>query len=209
MIVRELKKQLIQRLVMGGVLSLISLVGYYIIQDYSSQKAEERRVLQNEIVSLNGRIKRFEAMQLEFKESRKLWDRLTDTQKKRNGLDIGVAQQLFEELKEHYLLRNLKVDLSKPEELQDLYKTATTVVESSKVDIVFEGLSDDYVFAFLSAIGEYMPGYITIKSFRIVRDLDVNATVLQKIHEGTSVPMVKGSITLYWRDLKDTAQARK
>lgn len=203
--IRELKKRLIQRVIMGSVLLIFSLGGYFIIEDYSSTLFASQKKVQREIVALNAKIKRFEAKQMEYKESKKLWDRLADSEKLRNGLDIGATQRLFDEFKAQYLLRQLDVDLSKPEELNDM-KTQTTVVESSKVDITFEALSDEYVYALLAAINEYMPGYITIKSFRISREVGVTAAVLEKIYDGIAVPMVKGNITLYWRDLKDVSE---
>lgn len=202
----DIKKQLAQRITIAGIVLASGVAGYFIVNHYEQNLEKQQQFAQNEISKLNSKISAFERQQEEYEEARKLWNKLSDTQKRQNGLEISGAQQLLDDLKNYYLLRSLKVNMSKPVELRDLYKTTTTVVMSSKVDLTFEGQSDEYIFSFIGALKKYLPGYMTVKSFRLVRELSVTPSVLEKIRLGTAMPMVKGDISFNWRDLKDITQ---
>lgn len=203
---QDVKKILIHRIIAATLLAVGGVAGYFIVGKYQQVLVQEQQSVQKEITSVNAKINTLEHKQQEYDEAKKLWDRLSDRQKKRDGLEIAATQQLLDQLKNYYLLRTLKLNMSKPVELTDRYKTTTTVVLTSRVTLVFEGLSDEQVLSFLGALFKYMPGYMTVRTFHISRELSVTDGVLEKIKLGTSLPMVKGDLTFDWRDLKDATQ---
>lgn len=201
--VAQLKKEVIRRTIATLIIVVICAVGYWYFQSYGDQLAAQRDQLQRDIVSLNSKIVNFERKQQEYEEAKQLWSTLSDSQKKRSGIILGNAQQLLDNLKDQYSLGGFKADISKPVELKDIYKTDTTVVMSTKVELTFDALTDESIFAFVAALSRGLPGYVKIDYLHVMRSGEINPLLIRNLQQGTYQPVVQAKMTFYWRDLKD------
>lgn len=199
----EVKATLIKRIILSAVMLVLTVAAYYYIESYRENMAAKEDKVQRNVTNLNSQITEFDRKYKEFKEASKLWEKLNSKQKKRSGLQINTVQNFLEDLKQEYRIIELNVNMSKPEELKDSYRTATTVVVSSTVEINFRAISDEYVLSFIATLMNDFPGYIKILSFRINRETELTPDVLQKLQRGTLIPLINGDIKLQWRDLKD------
>ncbi len=205
----EVRATLIKRVAISAVMLILTLAAYYYIENYRITMAEKEAKVQRNVSNLNSQITEFDRKYKEFKEASKLWEKLNNTQKKRAGLQINTVQDFLEELKQEYKIIELNVNMSKPEELKDSYRTTTTVVVSSIVEINFRAISDEYVLSFISTLMNDLPGYVKVLSFRINRENELTPEMLQQLQKGTLVPLINGDIRLQWRDLKDITKKKE
>lgn len=198
-----LRREMIRQCIITGTVLMLCVCVYVSLHMYGNGLEEVKIQIDREITSINSRVVNFERKQQEYEEAKKLWSTLSDNQKKRPGIVLGNAQQFLENLKNQYALGAFKADISKPVELQDVYKTETTVVVSTRVDMVFDGLTDESIFAFISALNRGLPGYVKMDSLQVTRQGEVSPVLLKNLSEGRYQPVVQGRLSFYWRDLKD------
>lgn len=207
--IAQLKKESIRQGIITCSIIVLCVAGYLYLGAYSNTLNQEKSTIQKDITATNSRIVNFQRKQQEYEEAKKLWATLSDNQKKRSGIILANAQQLLENLKNQYALGGFKADISKPEELKDIYKTETTVVVSTKVDLTFDALTDESIFSFIGALSRGLPGYVKILSLQISREGNIGPVLLKNLQEGKYQSVVQGRLSFYWRDLKDVSEDAK
>lgn len=203
--VSQLKRKVVIQAIITAIVLTLSTVLYYQLQSYEASLNLSLIHTKNEATSIKSRIVNFQRKELEYDEAKKLWANLSDSQKKRSGIVLASAQQLLENLRNQYSLGGFKADISKPVDLQDVYRTETTVVASTKVELSFDALNDESVFAFIGALSRGLPGYIKISSLQVTREGEITPVLLKNLQEGKYQPVVRGRMAFYWRDLKDVS----
>lgn len=205
MYVDHLKRNLLKQVLYSGII-VAALAGSYVLFDEkSTQLKEELRKHQSEIQQQKQKIETLLLQQKDFRESAKLWEQLSDDSKKLEGLRIEEGRLLLEELKDDYKLGSLDIKVTPPTELSGAYKTETSTIMSSKVNLSYTAISDQYALSFLDALLTRMPGYIQISNFSIRRDSDFSAAIIESIYNGQLPALVSVSLEFQWQDLKSTA----
>jgi hypothetical protein len=199
----KLKKLLIIQLSVCGGIILVAMLLYYWLDNKKQTDLQQSGVLQGEISGLYVKLNAINKKAKEIKEATKLWQRLNEKHKKREGLKIDSIKKTFDQFKKRYRLSEANLDLSTPVELVDIYKTDTTVVVSSEVTVKFKAITDEYVFSFIDAVLKELPGYVKVEMLQMSRTGEVNDDLLRRISKGENPELVAGSMTFQWRDLKD------
>ena len=201
----QLKKNIAVRLGLYAFI-LATLVGAYYFLNQSHLKVKEKlNWLQNDINAVNNKLDNLNKKTLEFSEAVKAWEGFEEKQKKLQGLRINESKDLLDRYKEEFKLSKMNIEFSKPEELEDEFKTDVINTISSSVSISFSSITDELAFQFLYALIHEFPGYIEIKSFSLTRTTDISKVILEDIARGDIPALVNGRVDFSWRDLKYTA----
>lgn len=197
---------MIVRLVTAAILLLSSFVSYYLLsgkaEEYERDFNQLRSAINVEESKLNKIIKQKE----DFKESIRLWQRLSDNTKRREGLKIDRGQEILTQLQEEFYLNSFSSEFTLPEELADIYKTDTTVVVSSNVSIKFQSITDELALSFIDTLTRELPGYTKLQNLSLKAMGDTQGVLstedLQKISQGEFPSLIDVNLVFKWQDLK-------
>lgn len=115
---------------------------------------------------------------------------------------IRALRPVVETLEERYKFSKLDVKISK---LDDpvAASNADYLIIKSDLTIEFEGLTDEYVYSFIHALIQDLPGYLYLQELKINKLQPITPVLLQQASaSGTSTPLVSGSMMLAWRTIK-------
>lgn len=183
---------------------------YFYLNKNHAELDRRKFSLKGQIMSTNTQMANLERKAREVNEAMKLWKRLTGKQKKREGLRIDEVQKRFKKMRVDYKVSDMHINFSTPKELKNKnYKTATTVVVSSDVNLKYSSLSDEYILSLAGAIIKDFTGYVKVKSFRMKKESDLDKKTLLRISRGEKPSIVTGELQFKWRDLKDISQEKK
>jgi hypothetical protein len=200
--IKTLQKKTLTRT--GAYLLIIVCVVSICIYLGSVEKTvqEKHDWLKNDISQLSRKLDGLSIKAKEFAEAAKMWEGLSDEQKKLQGMKINNAKDLLDKLKDQYKLVDVKISFSKPDELKEVYISDTIAVVSSEVSIDFKGMTDEFILGFVADILNQFPGYIQVTSLSITRAREVTKGDLEKIATGEYQGLAEGKIVFSWRDLK-------
>ncbi|MFN7038944.1 MAG: hypothetical protein ACK4OM_05210 [Alphaproteobacteria bacterium] len=193
-------KSSIIHLIITTFVLIILLSSLFFKNNYFS-KSEK---LKNDIEAIKNNIAETNKKQIEATEALSLWKKVNESYKKREGLAIDKSKLILDNLsKAYYLSKNLEINLSTPIELSDIYKTDTTVIMSSEVNIRLGALTDEYVLKFFDSIKKNFPGFINFKQFSITRRIDLSPDIINQISVKNFPEIVDAQLIFEWRDFKD------
>jgi len=207
----KLRNILIRNIIIYLIVFVVIGLIYSQLVDKRDSDAQKRDMVQNEVTVLDNKLNALNKKVSDVKEATKLWQRLNEKNKKREGLKIDSIKKILDDLKKRYKLvqTDADIDLSTPVELADIYKTETTVVVASKVTLKFRTITDEYAFSYVDALMKELPGYVKIQNLLLTRtNTPLTDDLLQRISKGEIPELVEGSITFDWRDLKDVSNVK-
>ena len=202
----QLKKQLIIRIVIALSISAVIFATYIYLNGKEEDILQHQIAAKKKVSALQDRLQLMKKKEKEITEAITLYQRLNDNVKRGDGLNVETFQKTLEDLRDRYKLTQIIVDFTKPVNLEDIYKTDTTVVVSSTVTLKFSGISDEYLLSFVEALTKELPGYVKIHRLMLSRTSDLTDDLLHKISKGENVDLVSGEMTFMWRDLKDVSK---
>ena len=83
---------------------------------------------------------------------------------------------------------------------EDASKSGRFILQSP-ITIEMEALSDVDVYKYIYLLENYFPGHLTVESFSMNRERNVNGSVLRAIANGDSPAMVTANMNLTWRTM--------
>jgi hypothetical protein len=160
--------------------------------------------MQSSIMAINSEVSSLETKIREAREAHVLWERLNQRERKGDGLEIDKAKEVLHDLEIQYPFpKPISVDLSTPIELANLYKTDNAVIVSSTVTLKFSGLSDEIILRFIESATSNLPGFVKPRSLNLLRQINLDDTVLAKISQHKEMPdVVTGEFVFEWQDFK-------
>lgn len=205
----SLKRFLILRAAIYCSILLFAIVLYLVLSISHDSAVAEHKKINREIAGLNGRLATVNKEITEFAAANTLWEELSNKEKAQAGLRLNEAEDIFKALEEQYRLADVSLDLSKPKELQDQYKTRTTVVVTSDITVSFSAISDLHVFSFIQDLIAKLPGYTKIQSLSMSRGANLSADMIENARFGDYPRLVNVKLSLLWRNLKDITSEKE
>jgi len=83
------------------------------------------------------------------------------------------------------------------------FKKETMEVVTTEVSLSFSALSDAHIFNFIKAMQLHFPGYVQLTSLSLVRNQNIDPSIIQDILDGNAPEMVSGSLDFRWWDYKE------
>lgn len=83
---------------------------------------------------------------------------------------------------------------------KDAAKSERFILQSP-ITIEMEALSDADVYKYIYLLENYFPGHLTVESFAMNRERNVNGPILRAIANGDSPAMVTANMNLTWRTM--------
>ena len=200
-----LKKVLIKRIMKGSIIIISCAIISFALFRYEVNIKDHLKDASRSIINTQNSLRKIGDKKVSYKDSIKLWEDISDSNRKLNGIKIDKGQEIIKQLQEKYLIENVKVDFTIPEiSNENEFKTQTVDVLVSMVTLSFNSISDQYTYAFINELSKKLPGYIELESVEFSRIGDVNEVRMIEIVKSGSIPtFVKSSIRFKWRDLSE------
>ncbi len=126
-----------------------------------------------------------------------------DLAENRNNMEFEIQPQSMRKvmagLKEEYFITTLNLELSSQEVLK-LSGFKSKEWDAVKIHGVmnFGGLSDQYIYQFIEALEDKMPGAVSLTNLSLARRQPISIDVLSQISRGNPIETVSGAIEFDW-----------
>ncbi len=190
-----------------AILTVIG-VGYMLLDMKKKSMVEDKIRILMQTGELNDQLNTLKTKAAEIAEARKLWEQIPSKNKEGNGLRIEKIKTVLDNYGKRYDIKDMDIDLSTPTDLDAPYKNESAVTVTSNVTLKFGSISDENILAFVRAILTDIPGYIKVRSFKMVRQTAITESLLADIRRGLKPVLVNAELSLEWRDLKVTAEEK-
>ena len=196
-IYKELRFKAIILSVFIAVIVVLVIYNQAAISDQEKVEQEAKK-LQNDLSTIKKNISDSEV-------SLKLWDTgIKGILKDRSGIKIKVASKLLEQLKSTYKIKDLTINLSNPEERDDIIPTKFSKVVFTNGTMTFKAYTDIYAYKFVQSMINELPGFIQIKSLTLTTE--TSADLIADITSGKLDTLVKAKLEFIWQDLQDVVE---
>ena len=200
----KLKASVKRKAIIYSVILVSSVVVQFVVGYALDEIIVKKNAISKEIDDLKTNITSLENKSKEVKDAKKLAERLSTITAKSDGLAIDKVKILIKALeKKYYLSKPIEVNLAPPVELGDLYKTSTTTVMASTMDLKLSGMSDELLLEFIDALMKNCPGFVRLNSLQLTRKNDVIDSLKTESNKQPELPiLVEGAIQIDWKDFK-------
>lgn len=227
--IKKLQHDLMIRLVIVLGILVVALGATYYLRLKVHQLEDKYHWYKSDTLAIAKKLETLNKRTLEFSDSVRVWESMTESQKKLQGLQLSKARTLLEELQNKLKLSEVNISFSKPEEVLDLTTPAISSTQSgakavpgqavvstglekdgqmkvvtSDVSITFKALSDEFVYDFIYALEHDFPGYVQIKNFTVNREGKITKDIIERIANGDSPAIVAVTVDFVWKDLHYT-----
>ncbi|MGB0720083.1 MAG: hypothetical protein ACPGRX_06395 [Bdellovibrionales bacterium] len=186
-------------LILVNVVFAASVYGYLLpekqIQDGKKSRLQgEVSTLRSDIDKLKVEFAQIEAQRVEFEDLRDEGF-FTDQNRRQAQLILNDIQA-----KSNIIKAVSQIEGAKFENNADAIKAEYDVLQSP-LKIELEALDDLDVYRYLYLMEAFFPGHISIDKLVMVREADVNGTILRSIASGGNPVLVKANAELSWRTM--------
>jgi hypothetical protein len=201
---QQLRKKLLME---SGILAgaLIALAASALFLDgFSDDYKKSVEVMESKVQAITASSDALSGQYDNLRHNSELLKKILELQSRNELLFTSqAAKDRFGYLMDKDHLSNMHLSMSSAKEMHgDGYKRPTAVAVSSDVSIDFEGLSDEYVYNLLKAIGEEFPVSSKITSVTLTRQENITKDVLRTISQTGTAPLVGGEIKFVWLGIK-------
>lgn len=203
-----LRKKILIEAGTAGAILLGLLVVSLLINGLSNRFTDDKNLLNGQVISLTTEANTLQAQVVKAKESLLLYETL-NKQNQNAGFDLNrqKAKDLLDKLKNNARLSSLSLTMAPIAKLNDPnFKTKAADIISSDVTLNFEGLTDEQLYSFISAIKLYFPGYVRVNSLELTRQGELTNETFASISKGILPALVKGQLAFKWLGLKYIAK---
>lgn len=185
------------------ILIIITFISYSYTTSSTEEKISKINSLKIQIMNAGQDMAKLENRIKEFESVKKIWEKVKDSNIKRNGIDFDKARAIIDDLnKSKFLAAPINVNLSPPSmSVRD--EKSSIGIEISIMDINVNAVSDIYALKVAQIFAEHLPGFLKYNSFRLTRIKDVSNDVIDNLNKGFFPVMVDLSIQVKWQNLKD------
>jgi len=196
MTISQLKKRVAIQLVFYLLLSvgLIGALTYAVI--YSKKVHSKNQNAIDEIRSINLQITEVQKKEVVLNKNLDLWKRISSSNLHSSRYIANLNFELGKLYKKYYILEP-EISISIPEEVELHGESEHTKVIKSEVTLNFSSISDKHIFLFLQSIPS-LPGYVTIKSFILDKERNIDAATMNQILNGNMIEIVRASMVFDW-----------
>lgn len=198
----DLKKRLVKKIIVFASIIVISGVSIFLLFHFKEKFSVEERTVESAIKKLKNDKNTLKKSLEQFEGQLKIWQSMTETERKLNGLRISDAKTKLNELTSRYSLFEVNISFSTPEAIQENFDIENITVNTSTMTISFNAFSDLYALQFIESLTNEFPGYIQIRSLAVSRSSDIDKEKIANIANGNDIEIVRGSVELIWNDLK-------
>lgn len=200
-----LKKILIKESAIFMGMLLVTAAGVFFAVTKAEELDAEKNTLNINVSNVDGQIQQVRADFTKAKNSLELYQKLSQgKQSLGDSLSRDTAKKILDRLKEEYLLSSLSVTISPAQEIKDIQiQTKTSSLMASDVTLRFEGMSDEQLFSFVSAITREFTGYVRFTRLAMDRTGEITTEILQKAGKGERPALVTGEVSFRWYGLKE------
>ena len=192
----QLKKQLYVKL---GIFVTIMLLQVFVgtkISSYNERLYNKSEKVKNSSNVLEEKISNFQQRKKYFDNVFKSWELISSTYV--GILDVDTLNDLLSDLRIKYQLISLDIKMSPPQNIKLNDKLQHSF---SKIELSFEGISDEHLVSFVHSLIEMLPGYVITNSFFMTKSADVDERYIQEIKNGVLTPLVSGGMVFDWGKL--------
>lgn len=193
-IYKELRFKVIILSAFIAIMAILAIYNQTAVSDQEKVEQEAKK-LQNDLSSIKKSIS-------ESESSLRIWDTgIKGILKDRSGIKIKVASKLLEQLKTTYKIKDLTINLSNPEERNDIIPIKFSKVVYTNGTMTFKAYTDIYAYKFIQSMVKELPGFIQIKSLTLTTETSTD--LIADITSGKLDTLVKAKLEFIWQDLQD------
>ncbi len=199
-----LQKKIVTYLVIYAavVAALVFVLGFFNAE--KNENLRKMQLIERDINSQNQKMTDLNQKIKEIKDANEIWQTLSSKTRNAQGLRIDAARRILKDLESFLQLPTpINVNLSPPKELSSAYKTNGMSIVSSDVVMKFDAFSDEIIFNLVNNLMKHFPGFIQIQSFKLNKTGQLNTRIINQIEQGDKPALVKGEMTIQWRDFKE------
>ncbi len=195
----------------GAFMGLLAILAgtFFGISTLNESYMSKHVTAKNNMQSLKSEAQSMQSKIVKAKESLGLYQVIIG-RNNNNGLSLNrdYAKNMLDKLKQEYTLTSLGVTIA-PIVVEQESGGASSKLQpiSSNVVVTMEGVTDELVIGFASAIKLQFPGYVRIQSFSLERAGDLTRDALMGITRGKLPALVKSEFTFKWLGVRNTDEA--
>lgn len=212
----ELKKRVIKEgIIVAAVLGAFS-VGVFLLGMLADSYHTSNSKLKKQVDTINNDMNTLKTKYMNIKQDVGLYEYVKKRQAEGNlAINRKAVMAAFDQFKNDYVLDSMHLSMSPIVDVADAkYKRKNSKVTVSDVSVGLNALSDEYVYALLSAMQRDMAGTSKITKLTMSRDIALTDDVLHTISTTGAAPLVRSEIKFQWFGINsieadDTADATK
>jgi hypothetical protein len=198
------KRLLKESAIFVAALGLLGGLTYYLGM-LSDDFVNKNNSLQSAVGAVAGEMTTLQDKYNKVQQNKELYDEAM-----RKSLHGGLAinretiRDRFNQFKDEYHLNNLRLSMGAIEDLADAqYKRKSNAINSSRVTVDFNALSDEPVFTLITSMQQDLPGGAKVTKLSLTRaDNGLTDDILRVISTTGAYPMVRGNMEFTWLGIK-------
>jgi len=206
--IETIKNKLKKKLLKNGSIALVLGIIYFGVAYYNSSSKAQIETTNNEIYALRNEMFQKEDDFKEAEKNLKLFLKIpkkalpTDKGYNAGYMRIKELMPVFEELKNLYKFKKLDLDVK---EITPSVKVTGNDFDTfeGEMDIVFSGVSDEYVFSFINDLSFRLPGQMELLRLNIIKTAEIDSEAVRKYKDDNNFYFVNGVIKLSWFTFKN------
>lgn len=194
-------KRVVKILILVAINAALALFVYVYMAPENDRKNSELRVEDSRISVLRSDI---EKLRVEFQQLEEQKAEFETLKEKGFFNDQGRrnAELILQRVQERsgVITAVASIDKGTIEQNEDADKAEYKILKSP-LNLQIQAIDDLDVFRYIYFLQENFPGHLAVEELNLLRDGNVNETVLRAIANGQNPPLVKADVRLMWRTM--------
>ncbi len=201
---KQLTRKLYITAAIAGIVVVASAIIAVYMLDYEDSLSRQERTMKNNTQSVKRKYQNLIAQREKAENSLNLYRKLTSGE---NGtalsLNKKILTSLLNRLNKKYKLHNLSLAIS-PTREHDIASISlkTGKIISSRVEISFDSITDEFAFAFSKELFQSLSKFTNITGFNLARVGNIDQKTIDMARTKGAPYLVKGQISFDWLGLK-------
>lgn len=193
-----------KRLLMEGLVTVGGLVVagavIWVLSSFHDDLTQENLALQTQVASLNNE---FSSLGNKYNKVQQNFNVYQEASLKQANDELAVNRDLIRKLLQSYTarfhLKNMSLNMARTQNVtESAYKRPTAAMAYSMVDISFDALSDEDVYALIDAIQREFSGKVKFYEMTLTRQSKLTKEHLLQIAESGHSKLVSASLKFIW-----------
>ena len=166
---KQVKKKVIAAGIFASIVTIVCIglaISFFL---YTSSLESNKNTIQRQNRKLESELKMLSKQHKKAQASLQLYEKLTEGgQGSTQALDRKRAASILNKLHDDFILSELNLSIAPIEERKGRnFKRKTGAIISSRVNISFKSITDEFAYAFLDELIRQFPGYINLTHFSL------------------------------------------
>jgi hypothetical protein len=205
--VSSIKNTILREALIGIAALLVVGALTYFLMDMVEAQIQETQAMQTSVSTVKSNRQMLLDKYTKVQDNAELYqDYLKQNAGEGLSTDRAIIEKKFVAFKNKFFLGdNTRVTVSRTENPKDQkYIRPSHYVTSSDVNVTFEALTDEDIYALLQSIGQEMPGIAKFKTFNIKRDSLITDESVRSIASNGQYKIVSGNVVFTLFGIKPT-----